>query len=91
MVIIVIHLKILFCQRQSTGLPAIDAITFWSVYDDVGVECSVLLEWSVLYINDHFHPAAIALLNLSFHQPRIVCANIITRRINVKSFISNTL
>ena len=41
-VIILILLNILFCQRRSTGLPAIDLITFWSVHDDVGVKCAVL-------------------------------------------------
>ena len=37
-----IHLNILFCQRRSNGLPAIETIIFGSVHDDVGVECGVL-------------------------------------------------
>ena len=42
LVIIVIHLNVLFSQCRSTGLPAIEMITFWFAHDDVGVECAVL-------------------------------------------------
>ena len=37
-----IHLNVLFCQRRSTGLPAVVMIAFGFVPDDVGVECAVL-------------------------------------------------
>ena len=38
----VYYLNILFSRHRSTGLPAIETITFWSVHDDVGVEWYVL-------------------------------------------------
>ena len=37
-----IHLNILFCQGQSTGLSTVEMMTFGSVLDDVGVECAEL-------------------------------------------------
>ena len=48
-----IHLNIIFCQRQNTGLPAFEMITFWSVRDNVGVECAVLCTAHVAYCVQH--------------------------------------